>query len=322
MKKSVIIFFLLLCLINLTACSGKKSFNPIDSTDVNYKDADSLGYIDDNSVIEKDTWGIAGQNDVSYNERKMITTVDMSVETKEFDSFIQKLNDCITECGAYSEKFNLSQSNYKSSRYATYVIRIPSENLFSFLDETKQMVNVLNYSEKTDDVSLQYADIEGRLSSLKAEQSALNKMLENAVNVSESIEIQKRLSVVRGDIESYESQLRILSSKITYSTLNLSVDEVIELTVDNQEISVWKELADKFKSSFDDTISYLRNMFVEIFGGIPYILAILATLIVILFIPFIIVLIIILCIKKNKKKKKSKQIPINTVSNLNQNINK
>jgi hypothetical protein len=110
-------------------------------------------------------------------------------------------------------------------------------------DAVKEGATVTSYEESAVDVSLTYADLEGRLSALRAEQTALNGMLEKADSVSAAIEIQSRLSQVRGEIESIESQLRVLDSKISFSTLTLTVFEVEKETVPKKELSFFEEIA-------------------------------------------------------------------------------
>lgn len=70
------------------------------------------------------------------------------------------------------------------------------------------------------------------------------------------IAIEQRLSQVRYELESMESQLRTLDNQIDYSTVYLSIQEVKRLTP-TQEKTVW----DRMKSGFVKTIYRIGDGF-------------------------------------------------------------
>ena len=242
-----------------------------------------------------------GEEDPAVSQ-KLIKTVNLSLETTEFDPFVSKLNAMLKTVGGYVEKSNVD-TRYNSLRTAHYVLRVPQEKLDSFNEQIKGEANVLNYSENAEDVTLVYADIEGRLTALRAEQTALNAMLEKAESISDIITIQSRLTSVNGEIESYESRLRVLSSKVSYSTVNIYLNEVEKITVDEKKLTVWEEIKERFSVSAEKLKNYLRDLFVGFFGSLPTIAGVLLTLFLIFAPQAVIALIIIACVKKSKKKK-------------------
>ncbi|MBP3321285.1 MAG: DUF4349 domain-containing protein [Clostridia bacterium] len=253
--------------------------------------------------------GALADGDLTVNEgsipggQKLITTVDMTVESKEYDTLVNGILEKVKAAGGYVENSSV-RTRAGDLRSATFTLRIPADKLSVITEAVEEGANVLYYTEKSVDVSLTYADLEGRLSSLRAEQTALNAMLEKADTVDTAIRIQKRLSEVRGEIESIEGQLRVLDSKISYSTLNLSVEEVEKETVVPEELTLWEEIKERFSENAEDTGAYLREMLVFFVGGIPTLLSITVTLLVLLAPPAIAVLIIVLVVKAVMKKKK------------------
>ena len=189
---------------------------------------------------------------IEETDRKLIKTVNMTVETKEFDAVLHSLNEQIKACGGYVENMNTYNGSiydsWRSSRDASMTIRIPVENLETFLDTVTDISNVIRRSDKVEDVTLTYVDLQSHKEALQTEQTRLLELLEKAESVEDIITIEERLSGVRYQIESMESQLRTYDNKITYSTVNLEIEEVQELTPVEEE-TVWQRISGGFVES-------------------------------------------------------------------------
>ncbi len=241
--------------------------------------------------------------------RKLIKTVNMSVETKEFDTLLPTLESRVAQLGGYIERLETYNGsiyyNNRSSRDANMTIRIPQEQLSVFLDEVGSICNVIRRSENVQDVTLTYVDLESHKKVLEAERDRLIELIEQAEYLEDILTIESRLTDVRYQLESMEAQLRTYDNKISYSTIELYIDEVMELTPVAEE-TTWERISGGFTSSLED----ISNGFVEFVIGfivnIPY------------FILWIIIIVIIIFIikglkkvlklgKKNKKNKKAKQ---------------
>ena len=301
MKKSLSLILTLLFVLLLLASCGSSA--PLDKSENGGYGAEMApeGEYGDGALADKDltiSEGSGAQN------QKLITTVYMTVESKEYDTLVNTLMEKVKASGGYIENSKVSASSQNALRRATLILRVPADKLDTLTDAVKAGATVTSYEESSVDVSLTYADLEGRLTSLRAEQTALNAMLEKANSVSTAIEIQKRLTEVRGEIESIESQLRVLDSKISYSTLTLNVREVEKETVPKDETNLFEEIGEEFMANAKDTGEYLGDLLVFIIGGLPILVSVLATLLVIFGPPALVVLIIVLIIRSTIKKKK------------------
>ena len=300
MMKKYLMLILSLCLLLTALCScAAKGYAPEDKYE---PDMPGMGN-DDYNKEESNGVATGGEIGEITSKQKLITTVNITLESKNYDGINALISEKLAEAGGYIEKSE-ERSNYMSLRVASYTLRVPADKLNTFLESIKGSATILNQSMNTVDVTLTYADLEGKLTALRAEQQALNGMLENAKNVSESIEIQDRLSSVRGEIESIERQLRVLSSKVSYSTVTLYLNEVKEETiVEPVEKTVWQRIAEDFKENAKNVGDYFSDLFVGVVGSTPVFFAVLATILLVLIPPALVVLIIVLIIKKRKKKK-------------------
>lgn len=177
--------------------------------------------------------GESGGADVTAG-RKLIDTVRMEVETKEFDRMLSSLDAQIRGLGGYVESMSTyhgsSYTGNPGNRYANLVIRIPGPELDGFLSAVSDAGNVVRQSKERDDVTLSYVDMESHRNALRTEQERLLSFLERAETIEEIITIESRLSDVRYQLESMESRLRTLDNQIEYSTVHMDISEVREWT--------------------------------------------------------------------------------------------
>lgn len=248
------------------------------------------------------TQGESVKESAATTDRKLIKTVDMNVETQEFDELVACVEQQVKALGGYIENMDLyngrSYYSYKnSSRNANIIIRIPQEKLDTFLGEISGISNVNSRSESVKDITLTYVDLDSHKKALVAEQDRLLQLMERAETIDELITIESRLSDLRYQIQSMESQLRTYDNKVDYSTINLYINEV-EVFTPVEEESTWERIS----SGFVDNIKSIKDGFVEFFiwftVSVPYLL-IWAVIIVVA------VIIVRRIIKKNRKKREA-----------------
>ena len=166
----------------------------------------------------------------AQSQRKLIKTVEMDIETKEFDNVLSALESEVAALGGYIENSNTyngsSYSSHRETRWADMTVRIPEEELDSFLNTVSDISNVTRRSDNVEDVTLAYVDLESHRDALRTEQTRLLELLEQAETIEDIITIESRLSEVRYQLESMESQLRTYDNKIDYSTVYLNISEV------------------------------------------------------------------------------------------------
>ena len=233
-------------------------------------------------------------------ERKLIRNVSMNLETREFDALTKSISDAVTFFGGYMEQADVSGnslywSGERSSRYSNITARIPENKLDAFLTEVSSQGNVTYKNESVQDVTLQYTDITSRKKTLQMEQERLWELLEKAESVDAVIALEARLSEVRYQLESIESQLRTLDNQIVYSTVYLSIQEVQVLTStdpDTIPVRIQKGLSRSFNTMKISSVDFL----VWFISSLP-ILAVFAVL----------VFIAVIILKKPLKRRKTRK---------------
>lgn len=219
--------------------------------------------------------------------RKLIRTVDMHVETDGFDDLLSRITDHIRELGGYVETSDISgrrasYQNEPAPRNAFLTARIPSAKLDLFITSVEEQGNVVNKSENTQDVTLQYSDLESRKKSLSIEQDRIWALLEKADTLEAVIALEERLSEIRYQLESMESQLRLYDNQVDYSTVTIRIQEVTTFTPTAPE-SLGQRIGTSFSKNMRSVSQFFTTLFIVLISGIPIWGPILIILLLILF---------------------------------------
>ncbi|MDR0220783.1 MAG: DUF4349 domain-containing protein [Lachnospiraceae bacterium] len=213
------------------------------------------------------------QTQGDLQNRKLIKNANVDVETEYFDDLLAGIDERVKMANAYMENYNVSNnSRYygtSNNRYAYMTIRVPAASYDWFLNEVARISNVLNRSESTRDVTLEYVDMDSRKKVLTIEHDNLMEIMAQADTVEDMITVRNRISDVRYEIERMESQLRTYDNLVDYSTIYLSVSEVKELTP-VEELTVGQRIVAGFTNSLKNIGEGFTNFFVWLIVTIPY----------------------------------------------------
>lgn len=232
--------------------------------------------------------GSSGINNGLSQSRKLIKTVELEMETKEFERMMTELETQVQELGGYIENLETyngsSYSGYRTSRWANLTIRIPKEALNGFLQNMSEIGNVVRRSDNVEDVTLSYVDMESHRDMLKAEQARLLEFMEQAETIEDMIALEERLSNVRYSLESMESRLRTVDNQVDYSTVYLNLSEVKELTPVEEKTDL-QRITEGFAGSLKDIGNGIKESAIWFVINIPYLViwaAVIAALVLIL----------------------------------------
>ena len=265
-----------------TAKAETASFGDYAAEDV-YEEAEYYDEVAEESTSSAETITESAQS----TSRKLIRTVGLDVETQEFDSLKDDIESKVKELGGYIENSNIYNGqrryDYETGTYTTsglrnanMTIRIPSDKLDDFINNISENSNIVNKSESTRDVTLDYVDIDSKKKALQAEEKRLLEMLETADTIENMIYIEDRLTNVRYQIESSESQLRTYDNQVDYSTVNLNLSEVKDLTEvpadPLTEPTAWERISKGFTKSANDVLEGLENFFIGLIVASPYLI--------------------------------------------------
>lgn len=296
-RKMLTLVLVVLLLLGLAACSAP--LNKADSNEILNDVADAApsggAYVKEESDVES-------TSNLPEN-RKLIQTVNMSVETENLDTVLQQIDNRIAELNGYVESSNIQNgSAYSGKRYrsADITVRIPAESLDVFVDKVGEVSNIVSSKKTVQDVTLSYVATESRMKALQTEETRLLELLAKAENLNDLLTVEKRLTEVRTELEQVTSALRVYDNQVDYATIRLSVSEVKEYTQVTEPETVWQRIGTGFVKSLKGVGTFFRELFVFLVVASPYLL-------LIALIPVVIVTIIRRRIRKKNKQKQEDQ---------------
>lgn len=223
--------------------------------------------VPDSEYTEHDAPALA-----AMSKRKLIRTVDIVMETDDFDGLLLRIRNRIGELGGYVEESSVTgretRLNEPIPRNARMTARIPSDRLDTFLSTVEEQANILRRSENTQDVTLQYSDMESKKKSLTIEQERIWELLEKADSLDAVIMLEDHLSEIRYELESMESQLRLIDNHVDYSTVTLEIEEVTIFTPTAPE-SVGQRIRSTFSHSLKNMSDFCVSLLILITGTSP-----------------------------------------------------
>lgn len=214
--------------------------------------------------------------------RKLIKRIGLEMETKDFDNLLPSIEARTKTYGGYVEYSQTDGIGYyqKNSRYATLTLRIPDDQLNAFLNEVDTLGNILSKQISTEDITLQYADTQSHKKALTMERDRLFELLEKAKTMEELIALETRLTEVRYELESFESQLRLYDNLVDYSTVTINIHEVERMTPAADK-SILSEIKTGLTNTFHNISDGLKSFFIWFAVNLPY-LVICAVIVLIL----------------------------------------
>lgn len=264
MKRSYLFGAVLGAALVLAGCGGGSesagSYVVAETTAAQPEVMESVA-LDTAGVIEGETGELAPAEEVTSpsSARKLVRTVSLDMEADDFDPFLAEVNNLIRDVGGYIEQSDI----WGEPRSASMTARIPSSRLDSFLGELEGRGNITRRSETTEDVTLQYTDLESRKKTLEVEQDRIWALLEKADSLDAVIALEQRLSEIRYSLESMESQLRLYDNQVEYSTVNLNLSEVKDFTLSDSAGP-----SERMKDGFKGNLQAVKNGIIDFFVGL------------------------------------------------------
>lgn len=294
-RKLLLIVSLLLLAAMLFGCAAESAKGNDTAMD--------NGYVADGEMgATGDLTGTSGTTATPQDGQKLVRKVWLNAETEDMDGLLAAVEEKITELSGYVEArevYNGSQYSGRRYRNAELTVRIPVENMDGFISHVTENANITSTTETVENITLTYIATQSRITALETEQTRLLELLAQAENMDDLLQIEKRLTEVRTELEEVTSQLRMYDNMVSYSTIYLTVNEVTEYTVVEEPETVWQRIGTGFVRSLKGVGNFFTELFVFVIVASPW-LAIPA-----LWLGIIILLIRLLSRKKKKKKEKA-----------------
>jgi PKD repeat protein len=118
------------------------------------------------------------------------------------------------------------QSTAKDSAYV--VIRVPASDYQSVLTQVEAMGNVTSLVSNSNDVTVQYTDLNATVASLVTEQGALLRLLNQSAAINTTLAIESQLQGVDQQINDAQSQILQTKTLVDFATIDVTLSETAQ----------------------------------------------------------------------------------------------
>ncbi len=228
------------------------------------------------------------------NDQKIIYTASMTMQSTEFDQTIKIIDDQVNAIeGAYYEKRSVSAAS-KDFRSAELIIRVPVKQFGDFLSVMRNAATVTYEYQNAEDVSDSYYDTETRLATARTKLERLQKLLSEATDMENIILLEEAISDTEYEIDSLQGTLKHLDSRIDYSTVTISLSEVVVVDDTEKPVTYGERLAASFNRGIKSFVTGMGEIFLWLAESWP--------VLVVLFIIFILPAIILIAVTRKRRK--------------------
>lgn len=229
--KTILIKQTIVCLLSISTLNSCQKSNDgamqsKDAVGLSSPQAESAS----SDAVTNSTQPIPTQH-VDTNVQRMLTKEgNLSWETSNVDKTHASIVAQAKKSNAYISSDNRFRDEYQMTNKMS--IRIPSNQFDNFISSMENDVN--NFDEKrieVIDVTEEYIDVSARMKTKKELELHYYDLLKQTKNVTEILQVEEQLNIVRSEIESAEGRLKYLKDKVNMSTIHLSFYETTSAPV-------------------------------------------------------------------------------------------
>lgn len=161
-----------------------------------------------------------GETAAFRDDAKIIRTGSLSLRVGDLDGAVRAGRDAIRAMGGYVGASH--QTNDGENSVASIAYRIPAPRWDDAIDALRRLGTVLGEDTDAVEVTGQIVDLEARIRNLRASETALQKIAAGATKITDVLEVERRLTEIRGQIEQLDGQRADLEDRAGYGTLTVT----------------------------------------------------------------------------------------------------
>jgi len=240
--------------------------------------------------------------DPDESEQKLIYTCDVQMETMAYQETMDNIKSLIKKYNGIIESESTSDGEYDwyysnpshSGTKSTYMtVRIPAKDYDHFLANLEGSDSkIRSQSQYVQNITRAYNDQTVLIEALKTQETRLIEMMDKAETIEDMITVEARLTEVQTQLNQAKRALATMDTNVSYSTINLSINEVREYTPNTHRETFGERLARGLRESWSGFGEFLQDALIAIIYLFPFLILIGA-----------IAFVIILLVRRGNKKR-------------------
>jgi hypothetical protein len=196
--------------------------------------------------------------DVKTEDRKVIKNASLNIEVNDteiarglVEEKIKELEGVVTHMNSHSVRSGVLAYNM--------ILRVPSEKLDDAMINLSSLGIKKSENFSSNDITAQYFDTENQIKNLEIRRDRLRELMEfKTDNLNDVLQIDRELSTVQNQIESFERTQNRRDADVSFSTINLNIQPK-PIIGDFSSPTEWN-IEKTWKTSVNDLIHSLQNI--------------------------------------------------------------
>ena len=267
MRKQTIITFLILVLAIIAGCAQRSeqsiSYDTVGSAapeaallyaeeaPADFEVADGLAA----NGADAPELVIGRESLAQQQQRLIIKTGNMSLDVDDIDASVGEATDFVVGLGGYIVSQDVS--GFDQYRSATLTLGVPVDSFEAAMANFRSYGRVDSESASGQDVTEEFVDLSSRLENLQATQGRLRQLFEDAQNVEETLEVDRELRQIEGEINIVQGRMKYLTERAAFSTITLRMSATSDEPIGQPE--KWS-IGATFGDATDDLVEGVQEL--------------------------------------------------------------
>lgn len=206
----------------------------------------------------------------SDGKSELIKKAELKYQVVDLKKSRSEIDNAIRKYSAFISSADLKYDNPILEEQLT--IRVLNSAFEPLMQEIERQAHYINYRKiNSEDVSKEFVDLESRLRSKREMQQRYAEIVRSKVTTTEALlKAEYEIGKLHEEIEAVVSRINFLKDQVRYSTISLSLYQVMEQQA--ASIGVSKPLGSEFINAFKNGWNGLTNLLVILTNVWPFLL--------------------------------------------------
>ena len=155
----------------------------------------------------------------------VIRTATLRIVAKDFGGVRATVEGIVSQAAGFVDQMTVTGDN-AAARELRGTLRVPGDKMADTLARLRQIGQVVEDTQGSQDVTDQIVDLDARMNSARATEKRLTELLANRTGkLSDVLEVERELTRVRLDIERLDAEKTNVGRRVTYATIDVTISE-------------------------------------------------------------------------------------------------
>lgn len=210
--------------------------------------------------------------------RVIIKNGNLHLDILDLEETMQLINNQLEGYNGYisnmSTNVNYIDPQGNEFRSGYLQVKIESIHFESFMDYAKDLGRIKNTNVSSNDITNQYRDTVSRIKNLEITQQRLRDLLKESQSVEETLQIERELTRIRGQLDQLEGNIKNWDRLSQFSTINIHLNEVksIDISIEPIDENIFDKAIDGLMNTVNNIRHSLERLFIWLVAYSPIII--------------------------------------------------